>query len=215
VEYLKMVKGVSYAFIVYNIIKQSNEKWIKESFDSIKNQSDDIIVVDYSSDDNIKGVAKEYGFRFFRIDKIKGLPIHNAKMWNKAIYEAKYDILVMLTPDAIFDENLTESILKWYEEYDPEKYFLSMRFLWQLEDKKLNSIAGGLFVYYKPFLMKVRGLDERTYMRGGSERGTHRYSIRIMYEVFNLKDFIVMSNNIHRFHELRQIGCVTHRRFTI
>jgi len=207
------LKGVSYAFIVYNMIKQTNEKWVRESFNSIKNQSDDIIVIDYSSDDNIKEITKEYGFRFIKIAKVKGLSIHGAKMWNKAIYEAKYDIFVMLTPDGIYDENLTKSILKWYKEYDYKKYFLNISFFMQTENNKL--IPGSLWVYYKPFLLKVRGLDERTYMRGGLERGTHRYSLRIMYDIFDLKKFDVTANNIHRFHKPRKTGRVTNRHYTI
>ena len=194
-------KGVSYAFNVCDIIEQHGEKWIRETFDSIKNQSDDIIVIDYNSNDNIKEIAEEYGFRFFRIEKTNGLPYHDAKMWNKAIHEAKYDIFMMLQSDAVWDKNLTNYILKWYEEHDYKKNVLTVNLLFnQILNGKFSSQHGYIMVYYRPFLLKVRGTDERTYMGEGFDRGTHRYSIRIMFEIFNLKRFHIHSNSMHRAH---------------
>ena len=189
---------------MYNIIKQNGEKWVRESFDSIKGQSDDIMVVDYSSDDNIEEIVKEYGFRFFRIDKTNGLPYHDAKIWNKAIYESKYDIFTMLNPDSIWDKNLTNYILKWYKKHDYKKYFLTVRLL-QMKDENVIDKHGLLWVYYKPFLLKVRGMDERTYIGEGPDRGTHRYSIRIMLEIFNLKKSHISSNSTHRYHLSRKV----------
>lgn len=200
------IEGISYFFPVCDIIKQSGEEWVRESFDSIKDQSDDIIVVDYSSNDDIKKLTEEYNFRFFRINKVKGIPYYDARLWNKAILEAKYDIFVMLTPDNIMDKNLTNIILKWYEEHDYKKYFLTVSMLtYQMIYGKVFSENGLVFVYYRPFLLKVRGLDERTYIGEGQDRGTHRYSIRIMFEIFNLKKSYILTDSIHKYHPPRKV----------
>ena len=39
------MKRVSYCYFTCNMVKLNGEKWVRESFDSIKNQSDDILVV--------------------------------------------------------------------------------------------------------------------------------------------------------------------------
>ena len=80
------MKGISYCFFTCNVIEQNGEEWVRESFDSIKGQSDDIMVVDYSSDDNIEEIAKEYNFKFFTIDKVKDIPYHEAKLFNKGVF---------------------------------------------------------------------------------------------------------------------------------
>ena len=200
------MKGVSYCYFTCNMVKLNGEKWVRESFDSIKNQSDDILVVDYSSDDNIKEIADEYDFRFFTVDKVEGLPFHDAKLWNKGIYEAKYDLIVPISPDCIYDENLTEFILEWYGYYGHKKYLLTSYYIKQLPNKRLSGVSGVMAVYYRPYLLKARGCDERTYIRGGPNRGTHRYSLRIMMEVFGLKQFWVVMKSFHRYHKFRSPG---------
>jgi len=199
------MKKISYSFFTYNIIKQNGEEWIRESFDSIKNQSDDIIVVDCNSDDNIKEIAEEYGFRFFRIIE-KNLRFHDAKMFNKAVYESKYDLFVPVTPDAIFDKDLSDFILEWFEKYGFRKYILFIYYLNQIQDKTIKSISGFSGVFYKPLLYKIRGCDERTYIRGGSQKGAHRYTKRIMLEVYCLKPFYTILENIHRYHPVRRFS---------
>lgn len=200
------MKGVSYAYLTYNMVKQNSEEWVCESFDSIASQSDDIIVVDYSSDDNIKELSDGYDFRFLKVDKTEGIPYHDAKLYNKAIHEAKYDLLVFLTPDAIYEKNLTNFILNWYEKNDHEKYFLLLDYKSQSKDKKIERVWGRSGVYYRPFLLKIRGCDERTYIRGAKERGAHRYIIRIMPEVYDLEEICVVKN-IHRWHKPRELTC--------
>ena len=197
------MKGVSYCFFTYNVIEQNGEEWVRESFDSIKGQSDDIMVVDYSSDDNIEEIAEEYNFRFFTVDKVKDLSLHNAKLFNKGVYESKYDLFVPISSDCIYDEDLTNFILEWYENYGHDKYYLIIYYLKQNSRKILEGLYGFSGVFYKPLLLKIRGCDERTYVRGGTNKGAHRYTCRIMLEVYGLKPFSTWLKNFHRFHPKR------------
>jgi len=202
--YRKLKSGISYCYFTYNMVKQSSEEWVRESFDSIRNQSDDIMIVDYSSDDNIEKIAKEYGFRFFRIDKVKGIAFHDAKLWNKGIHEAKYDLFVPISPDCIYEEDLSNFILEWYKCYGHKKYHLLLYHIKEDIDGIKKGLYGFSGVFYRPYLLKIRGCDERTHIRGGYERGTHRYTLRMMLEYYDLKPFYTIKNT-HRHHEPRGI----------
>lgn len=198
------MKGISYSYHTYNMVKQNGEKFVRESFESLKGQSDDIMVIDYSSDDNIEEITGDYGFRFFKVDKVKGVPYHDAKLYNKAIYESKYDLFVTVNQDVVYDKDLTKFFLEWYEKNGHKKYFLMLKPKQEFENKTVGGHYGRFGLYYRPLLLKIRGCDERTYVRGGSVMGAHRYMILIMLKVYGL-ELLYIIKNIHKWHPQREL----------
>lgn len=195
-----ITKGVSYMYFTLNIVKSCGEKWVRESFESIKDQSDDIMVVDYSSTDNIEELANEYGFRFFKVEKTPNVYFHVSKLSNKAIIESKYKYFLRLTPDCIYPPNITDEVLKFYKRNDPNKRILVFEY------KNSTPIdrprRGRMLAYYKPHLIKVRGWDERTsyFLK------EHVYAQALMYEVFKLKLHTHKQRLTHRDHKRRTRG---------
>ncbi|MEE9439558.1 MAG: sulfotransferase domain-containing protein [Saprospiraceae bacterium] len=187
-------EGVTYVYPTINMIKQRGEQWVRDSFESLKGQSDDIIVVDYSSSDNIEEIAKEYGFRFFNIEKTPGFYFHMSKMFNKAVIESKYDYFVRVTPDCVYPKGLTKRILKFYKGRDPNKFILCFEYTNTVPITRKR--RGRSLAYYKPLLIKARGWDERTsyFMK------EHVYGQQLMYKVFKLKLQNSSIKLLHREH---------------
>jgi len=187
---------ITFSFYTFDIIKQRGIKWVKQVFDSIKGQSDDIIVVDYSSTDNIEQVVKSYGFRFFRIEKTPNVYFHMSKMTNKSIFEAKNDLFVRIPMDVIYPLNFAQLILDYYKDHDPKK--ITLRFLVKILDKNGRHTGrnGTIEVCYRPFLIKGRGIDERM----SYYLGEHSYYLMLAARVFKQKVVLHPKKLDHKHH---------------
>ena len=192
-------KGVTYAYDVMNIVKLRGEKWVRDSFNSLKGQSDDIIVIDYCSTDNIKALAKEYGFRYFNIEKTPDQYYHTTKMKNKSIIEAKYDLYFGVTPDIIYHKDTTKTILDFYGKHDMNKECLI------LQAKKDNTeFRSPMMVHNRNLLLKARGVDERITFYGNE----HSYINNISLQIFKLTPTYIYEplNLWHRPHKREYVG---------
>ena len=193
---------ISYIYYCYNVVKERGEETVRTSFESLMEQSDDILVIDHDSEDNIKELAEEFGFRYFNVPKTKGFFCHHSKMINKSIIEAKYDIYVQAEVDFVYPNNLSYYILSFYNKHNIKKENLFIRCFY-LKDGKLygkknyQRTAGALRVYWKQHLIDARGIDERC----GFGRASN-YMVRLFRVVFGCR--IVNSKNyflVHRDHE--------------
>lgn len=183
---------ISYAYFTYNIIKSRGKKFVEESFWSIAGQSDDIMVIDYDSDDEIKKIAEKYGFRFFTIDKTPKKYFHITKMTNKAIYEAKNEYFIRLTPDVIYPENMTEFLTRKLNSINKNECLI-------LRIAKGNSFKSPCTVFKKSGLLITRGSDERISFYGGE----HKYLRSVYLNKFDLKPINIFEPLllVHRPHK--------------
>jgi glycosyltransferase involved in cell wall biosynthesis len=98
----------------------NGEKYIKESIDSIFNQTFDkweLLIGFNGTTDNSKKIVNEYNdsrIRIFDYGNDKG----KAKTLNKLILEAKYDWITIQDDDDIWVENKLEKQIKFIDNYD-------------------------------------------------------------------------------------------------
>ena len=200
-----MEPKITYVYYCYNVISQRGESTIRSSFDSIKGQSDDIIVIDHDSEDNIKEIVEEYGFRYFNVPKTENIYCHHSKMMNKSIIEAKYDLFTQLEADIIYPNNLSMYITSFYQKHNPKKISLFIRCFYDIDGalyptKTYQRYSGALRMFWKPYLIEGRGIDERCTFGNSS-----KYQLCLMRDVFNCtqkeaKNYFL----IHRDHPPQQ-----------
>ncbi|GAF70200.1 unnamed protein product, partial [marine sediment metagenome] len=59
---------ICYYYYLWNAVDYVGEKTVRESFESMRGQGDEIIVGDYSSTDGTPEIAKEYGFKVINVE---------------------------------------------------------------------------------------------------------------------------------------------------
>jgi len=96
-----MKSKLSVVLATYN-----EEKNIKSCLDSVKNLADEIVVVDGTSQDKTRQIAKKMGARVF---KVKNVPIFH-KNKQKAVDKAKYDWILQLDADERVSPELKKEI---------------------------------------------------------------------------------------------------------
>ena len=122
-----MKPKLSVVLTTYNEAKN-----IKDCLDSVKGLADEIVVVDGSSQDKTRQIAKNLGARVF---KVKNVPIFH-KNKQIAVNKAKYDWILQLDADERVDQPLAKeikTIIKNKQSKDgyylPRKNFFLTRFL--------------------------------------------------------------------------------------
>jgi len=122
-----MKPKLSVVLTTYNEAKN-----IKDCLDSVKGLADEIVVVDGSSQDKTRQIAKNLGARVF---KVKNVPIFH-KNKQIAVNRAKYDWILQLDADERVDQPLAKeikTIIKNKQSKDgyylPRKNFFLTRFL--------------------------------------------------------------------------------------
>lgn len=191
--------GVSYFYHVKNIIKLRGLTFIKQSFEPMSKLSDDVMVIEYESDDGIKDIAESYGFRHFRIEKNEKFLYHLSKMSNKAIFEAKHPFIARITQDVIYHKNTTNHILKFYKSHNWEKECLI------LQIKKGNSnYKSPMLIHNRKLLLKARGVDERLDIYDNE----HWYFNDIILKIFKLTPTYTYKplKLYHRSHKVKPLG---------
>lgn len=187
--------SICFYYYLYNAIEYSGEDWLRESFESIKGQGDEIIVGDYGSTDGTPQLAEEYGFKVVNVEKTKGIMFHNTKIINKIIHESKSNFLVDLDIHTTYPKNFDEFIRNWLSDNDITKKQLIITGLF---NGKINYNVCNSSVLYRPYLLEVRGFDERTHYRWGDSH----YIIKLLKDVFQLKfEHIYIEDMIHKDHK--------------
>lgn len=159
-----------------NIIKKRGEDFVRESFESLCNQSNDIIVMDYGSEDNIKEVSESYGFKFFNVPKTLGFYFHISKMTNKSIFEAKEKYYARVTVDVVYHPKTTVHITNLLnKKKDNECVTIQVK-------KSYSNFKSPMTIYNRNMLLETKGIDERIYFYGGE----HKYLRQVYLNRFNL-----------------------------
>ena len=175
---------VTFFYYLWNAIDYVGRKNVKESFDSISGQGEEVIVGDYSSDDGTPELAKECGLKVITVEKTPGITFHESKINNKIIHNTKSNFVVDLDVHTVYPKNITD-IVKWnIEPKDIIKNQLVLRGLYcdgvGRRTAQFAHCSSGII--YRPYLLKARGFDERTYYGCG----TTYYIIVIIEYIFKV-----------------------------
>ncbi len=172
---------ISYAYSVLDIFKSRSRKFVEESFESLSGQSNDIMVMDYDSKDDIEEVVKSYGFKFYRIPKTPNFYFHVSKMTNNAIFKAINNLFFRVTVDIIYPKNLSKFIEEWHLKSEKNKCLV-------IQAKKNNSnFKSPMSVFKRDLLLQTKGIDERITFYGAE----HKYLRKVYLNEFKLEPVYV------------------------
>lgn len=187
---------ITYYYYLWNVVDYCGEKRVRESFDSIKGQGDEVIIGDYNSTDNTKELCKEYGFKFINIEKDENCVFPESKIRNKVIINSSSNFLVPLNINVTYPKKMTNFIREWIENNSIIRRMLKLRYMFQSKDGIIRKPYGFSMVFYKPYLLRARGYDERTFYASGSQL----YGVMLFKEVYKLRPSVVNLNLIHKYH---------------
>lgn len=102
------------------IITYNEEKNIRRCLESIKNLTDDIVILDSFSTDKTEEIAKEYNVNF-----IKQSFLGHIEQKNKAISYAKNDIILSLDADEAVSEELSLNIKNCLSNFNVDGYYIN------------------------------------------------------------------------------------------
>ncbi len=193
-----------YYYYLWNAINYVGRENVKQSFESVKEFKDEVIVGDYSSDDGTRELAEECGLRVLTVEKTPGITFHESKINNKIIHNSKSNFMVDLDIHTVYPKNLSEIIRKNIRAKDITKKQLVLRGLYcnRFGRRIVEFAHCSSGIIYKPYLLDVRGFDERTYYGCG----TTYYILGIIEDIYELKiDDIYVNDMIHRFHMNQKI----------
>ncbi len=199
VEKYGLEPTVTFFYYLWNAIDYIGRVNVKESFDSIKGQGDEVIVGDYSSNDGTKELAEECGLRVISVEKTPGITFHESKINNKIIHNTKSNFIVDLDIHTVYPKNITDIVRQNIRAKDITKKQLVLRGLYNEGNgrKRVEFAHCSSGIIYKPYLLEVRGFDERTYYGCG----TTYYILGIIEDIYKLEmDNIYVDTMIHRFH---------------
>ncbi len=195
---------ICFFYYLWNAIDYVGRANVKESFDSIAGQGDEVIVGDYCSNDGTKELAEECGLKVITVEKTPGITFHESKINNKIMHNSKSNFVVDLDIHTVYPKNIYY-IVKWnIEPCDITKKQLVLRGLYDEGNgrKRVEYAHCSSGIIYKPFLLEVRGYDERTYYGCG----TTYYILGILEDIYKLEiDNIYVDTMIHRFHMQQKI----------
>lgn len=203
-------KTIGYYYYSRNPVEYVGEKQVRKSFDSVKQYGERVYIGDYSSTDNIKEIAEEYGFTFLTIEKTKGVFFHEPKIANKIINEMKENFMCYLNFWIYYPENLEEHLKGWLNRFNGKDYYLRMTGYASYQDGKLfktnhkRASHSVCTLIYRPFLYEARGYDERT----DYNAGIRNYAHGILTKVYKLKEDSHFFPFVHIFHSRPHIDKV-------
>lgn len=187
---------ICYYYYLWNVVRYAGEKRVRESFESIAGQGDEIIIGNYCCEDNTREIAEEYGFKVIDIESDNNHCFPESKIKNKIIKESKSDFLVDLNINVEYPKQLTDIIKFLIRIIDIKKKFIRFRYSFELQDGKIVKYYGNSNVIYKPYLVEARGYDERTAYATGSQK----YGSMLLTNVYKLKVMTVPNEMVHKYH---------------
>ena len=204
VEKYGLEPTVCYYYYLWNAIDYVGRENVKKSFVSIRGQGDEVIVGDYSSNDGTKELAQECGLRVIDVEKTPGITFHESKINNKTIHNSKSNFMVDLDIHTVYPKNLTDIIRENIKTKDITKKQLVLRGLYNDGNgrRRVEFAHCSSGIIYKPYLLEVRGFDERTYYGCG----TTYYILGIIEDIYKLEmDNIYVNDIVHRYHMQQKI----------
>jgi len=188
--------SICYYYYLCNVVNYIGEKRVRESFDSIKGQGNEVIIGDCGSTDNTLKLAKEYGFKFISVEKDRDSIFPESKIRNRVISLARSNFLVPLNINVEYPENFTTVIKEWIRNNDITKRYLKFRTQKECIDGKLDGYYGFSSVFYKPYLLYARGYDERTSYAAGSQT----YGVFLLRDIYKLNAEVIDLSLVHKYH---------------
>lgn len=161
--------NISTAICTYNrakFLEKSLTSLIKQNFD--KNDYE-IIVVDNNSNDNTKEVVnkfietyKDFNIRYI-FEPVQGLSVAR----NRAIKEAKSNILLFIDDDAIADENLLKEHLRIYNKFENVSC-VGGKILLDFVDGKPDWLDEKFYKFYSYFNISYKIIEMKTSVYGAN-----------------------------------------------
>lgn len=195
---------VSFGYMCHNMIKLRGYEVVKTSFEKMRGQSDDIMVLDNFGEDSkeLKKLSEEFGFRYISVKPSKySWEFDIAKISNTIVTKAKHDIVVRLSPEILYPYNFSMYISSFFNTFDPREWFIGFRVFNKIPNGTIKATPMEEWTIYKPYFIKARGWDERsTYFRAEDH-----YGYGIMDYVFNCKKHVPDHYYlIHRDHKKKK-----------
>lgn len=193
---------ITYYYYTYNLVDYAGEKIIRRAFSSIKNQAEEVIVSDFSSDDETKDIAKEFGFKIVNSEKDGRHTFNICKVRNNAIYHASNQFIFPLIAFCEYPKNLDSYLKAWIKSNDITEKRLVLRYGWINMHGKKSREYGLSNLFYRPYLIAARGYDERL----GYAHQNHSYGSHLLKRVFRLRaDVNYLEGMDHIHHEKRRV----------
>jgi len=187
---------ICYFYYLWNAVDYAGEEMVRKSFESIRGQGNEIIVGDYGSTDETVNIAKEYGFKVIDVEKTPDILFHDSKIANKIIKESKSNFLVDLNIHVEYTKNMDEFFKSWISANNVKRKCLVARGLFQRPDGKLVRKYTASCLFYRPYLLEARGIDERTYYG----KGTTHYTLCLLLNVYKLIFDNIPLDIVHKYH---------------
>jgi glycosyltransferase involved in cell wall biosynthesis len=154
---------ITIVYGVKNVLTGRRKQPALDSFnqtDRLKNC--EVIVCDYGSTDNIKEVAKDYGFKYFYVKPDPNVGFNQCKILNKGVYEAENPYILTIGADFILSDSVPEVIENIIS--NKECVCLIPVFHWKHDEKELKLFRGDwrwCHAYPKEQAIIAGGYDER------------------------------------------------------
>jgi len=188
---------ICYYYYLYNVVDYCGEKRVRESFESIKGQGNEVICGCYLPTDKTEEIAKEYGFKVVKIEKDDRNNFPESRIRNKVIISTKCNFLVPVNINVVYNKDLTKVIKEWITYDNVRRTTMKIRYTFEDVDGSIGRRNYGFsHVFYRPYLLRARGYDERTSYAAGSQK----YGVRLLKDVFGLRTRVYNSNMCHRYH---------------
>ena len=173
---------ICFYYYLWNAVEYVGEKRVRDSFKSIQGQGDEVIVADYDSTDDTKKIALEYGFRVLDVEKTEGIMFHETKIGNKVMWSNQCNFLVDLNINTTYPNTMGAFYKNWIKDNDITQKMLVGRGIFHKKNGVLDRNNSASCLFYRPFLIKFRGWDERFYYGYGA---TH-YAYCLLVDVLEL-----------------------------
>lgn len=189
---------VSFYYYTWNVVDYAGEKRVRESFESIAEQGDEVVIGMYAPQDSTASIAEEYAIKPMLVKKeskdIWDFP--ESKVRNKVIINTDCNYVIALNINVVYDSNLGKRVKRWISKNSVLDKMLRIRYRYHGKDGDKNKQYGKSQVFYRPYLLEARGYDERT----GYATGSQRYAGLLMRRVFKLQKINWDTKMVHKYH---------------
>jgi hypothetical protein len=188
---------ICYYYYLWNVVDYCGEERVRQSFESLHNQGNEVILGCYLPTDKTKEIAKEYGFKVIEVEEDPRSKFPESKIRNKVILESKSNFLVPVNINVEYSKRLTGVIKSWIKDNDITKTALKIKYNFESSDGVIGRKGYGFsYVFYRPYLLYVRGYDERTSYAAGSQK----YGVRLLQDIYKLRTSNYNSSMYHKYH---------------
>jgi len=193
----KIKPTICFYYYLYNVVDYCGEEVVRKSFESISKQGDEVILGCYLPTDDTEKIGKEYGFKIVKVDEDDRNNFPESKIRNKVIINTNCNFVVPININVVYSKNIAGVIRRWLNNNYIRNKTLKISYKFQDVDGNIGRRRYGFStVFYRPFLLRARGYDERTSYAAGSQK----YGVRLFKDVYRIKTQSYNSNMVHGYH---------------